>query len=81
MIYRLSLTWPQLQKSEKCSTAAFPKLFMFREVGMWVSLVTMSHHLPKNWCFMNPCLPLDIKDSVREDSGFSGGGFFHGGMD
>jgi hypothetical protein len=26
----------------RCSTAAFPKLFMFREVAMQVSLVTIS---------------------------------------
>jgi hypothetical protein len=33
---------------------------MFREAGMQVSLVTMSP----------PCLPLDIKDSLKEDRGF-----------
>jgi hypothetical protein len=32
IIGRLILAWPQPQKSAGCSTAAFPKLFMFREV-------------------------------------------------
>jgi hypothetical protein len=33
---------PQKGVKAKCSTAAFPKLFTFREEGMQVSLVTMS---------------------------------------
>jgi hypothetical protein len=46
---RLSLAWPQPQKRAKgkCSTAAFPTLFMFIKVGAQVSLVTMSHPFPE----------------------------------
>jgi hypothetical protein len=56
MIYRLSLASPKLQQREKakCSTAAVPKLFTFRErsrkfrdIGMQVSLVTMSRPSPE----------------------------------
>jgi hypothetical protein len=60
----------------KCSTAAFPKLFMFREVGLQVFLVTMSclslRIVPP------PCFPLDIKDSLKEDAGFFDGGLMEG---
>jgi hypothetical protein len=40
-------------KKAKCSTAAFPKLFMFREVGTvgtQVSFVTVSTPLHENYC-------------------------------
>jgi hypothetical protein len=50
----------------ECSTAAFPKLFMFREAGMQVSLVTMSHPSPRTVAPPS-CLPLDIKDWLEED--------------
>jgi hypothetical protein len=71
MIYRLSLARPQLQKraKAKCSTAAFLKLFMFREVGMQVSLVTMSRSSPRTVA-PPPCLPLYIKVLLKEDGGF-----------
>jgi hypothetical protein len=50
----------------KCRTAASPKLFTFREAGMQVSPVTMSH--PSLRTTAPPCLPLDIKDSLKEDT-------------
>jgi hypothetical protein len=50
----------------KCRIAASPKLFMFREAGTQVSLVTMSH--PSLRTTAPPCLPLDIKDSLEEDT-------------
>jgi hypothetical protein len=70
MIYRLSRRQPEA----KCSTAAFSKLFTFREVGMQVSLVTMS--LPF-WRTVAPppCLSLDIKDWLKEDRRFFDGDF------
>jgi hypothetical protein len=77
MIYRLSLAWPQLQKGAKtkCSTVAFPKLSTFREVGMQVSLVTMSCSFLRTVTPF-PCLPLDIKDLLKEDTrGFWMGDF------
>jgi hypothetical protein len=46
-------------------TAASPKLFTFREAGMQVSPVTMSRPSPRTAA--PPCLPLDIKDSLKED--------------
>jgi hypothetical protein len=58
-----------LEESEKakCSTAAFPKLFgSEKEVGTQVSLVTMSHPFPRTVA-LPPCLPLNIKDSLKED--------------
>jgi hypothetical protein len=61
---------PQLQKKAKCSTAAFPKLFRFREVGTQVSLVTMSLPSPRTVAPPPFCLPLDIKDSLKEEAGF-----------
>jgi hypothetical protein len=73
MIYRLSLASPKLQQREKakCSTAAVPKLFTFRErsrkfrdIGMQVSLVVCPS--PRTVA-PPPCLPLDIKDSLKED--------------
>jgi hypothetical protein len=55
----------QPQKSAKCSTAAFPKLFTFREVRMQVSLVTMSHPSQRTVA-LPPCLPLDITDFLED---------------
>jgi hypothetical protein len=67
---------PATEDSEKakCSTAAFPKLFKFREVGMQVSLVTMSHPSLRTVALL-PCLALDIKDLLKEDMRFFDGGF------
>jgi hypothetical protein len=62
------------ERETKCSTAAFPKLFMFTEVGMQVSLVTMSHPSQRTVA-PPPCLPLDIKDSLKEDMRFFDGGW------
>jgi hypothetical protein len=69
MIYRLNLPQPQLQKKAKAkySTAAFPKLF--REVEIQVSLVTMSCPSLRT-VVPPPCLPLDIKDSLKKDRVF-----------
>jgi hypothetical protein len=47
----------------KHSTAAFPKLFTFREVGEQVSLVVLSHPSPRT--VTPPCLPVDIKDLLK----------------
>jgi hypothetical protein len=68
MIHRLSLALPQLQKGmkTKCSSAAFPKLFTLREVGSQVSLVTMSCPSLRTVA-PPPCLPLAIKDLLKED--------------
>jgi hypothetical protein len=65
-------TAPATEKSEaECSTAAFPKLFTFREVGTQVSLVTVSMSHPSlRTVAPPPCLPLDIKDFLKEDTGF-----------
>jgi hypothetical protein len=52
-------------KARCSSSAAFPKLFMFREAVMQVSPVTMSHPFPRTAA--PPCLPLGIKDSLKED--------------
>jgi hypothetical protein len=59
---------PATEESEKAkfSRAAFPKLFMFREVGTQVSLVTVSWLSPRTVA-PPPCLPLYIKDSLKED--------------
>jgi hypothetical protein len=59
------VAWPQLQKGAKAeySTAAFPKLFKFREVGTQVSLVTMSRPSPRT-VVPPSCLPL-----LKEDKG------------
>jgi hypothetical protein len=56
-------TAPATEEGEKakCRTAAFPKLFKFRELGMQVSLVTMSRPVAPP-----PCLPLDIKQKTLE---------------
>jgi hypothetical protein len=72
-------TAPATEEREKAkrSTAAFPKLFTFREVGMQVSLVTMS--CPSlTTVAPPPCLPLDIKDSLKEDVSFFDGGLMEG---
>jgi hypothetical protein len=73
---RLSLAQPQPQKrgEAKRSTAAFPKLFMVREAGTQVSLVTMSH-TSLSTAAPPPCLPLNIKDSLKEDRRFFDGGW------
>jgi hypothetical protein len=60
---RLSLARPQLQT--KCSSAAFPKLFTCREVER--RFLLLQCHAPP------PCLPPDIKDSLKEDVGFFDG--------
>jgi hypothetical protein len=39
---------------------------MFREAETQVSPVTMSHPSPRT--AVPPCLPLDIKDSLKEDT-------------
>jgi hypothetical protein len=39
---------------------------MFREAGTQVSPVTMSHPSPRT--AVPPCLPLGIKDSLKEDA-------------
>jgi hypothetical protein len=68
VVYRLNLAQPQLQKKvkAKCGTAAFPKMFTFREVGnagssCYISCPSLRTVEPP------PCLPLDIKDSLKED--------------
>jgi hypothetical protein len=61
-------------------------LFTFKEVGMQVSLVTMSHPSPRTVA-LSPCLLLDIKDSLllldikdslKEDVRLIHGRFFDG---
>jgi hypothetical protein len=64
----------------KYSTAVFPKLFTFREVGMQVSLVTVSHP-SLSTAAPPPPLPLDIKDWLKEDGKFFDGGFDGGFFD
>jgi hypothetical protein len=61
----------------KCNTAAFPKLFMFREVGWQVSLVVMSHPFPRTVA-PPPYLPLFIKYSLKEDRRVDGIGLEDG---
>jgi hypothetical protein len=46
---------------------------MFREVGTLVSLVTLACPSPRTAA--SPCLPLDIKDSLKEDGGVFALGF------
>jgi hypothetical protein len=73
-------TAPATEKSEaECSAAAFPKFFPFREIGIQVSLVTMSHPYLRTVA-PPPCLPLDIKDSLKEDMGFLMGDGLTGGL-
>jgi hypothetical protein len=65
----------------KCSTAAFPKLFMFREIGTQVSLVPMSRPSLRTVA-PAPCLSLDIKDWVKKDMrGFFDGRILMGNFD
>jgi hypothetical protein len=63
---------PATQKSTRCNTDAFPKLFTFREVGTQVSLVIMSHPSPRTVAPL-ACLPLNIKDSLKVDTRFFDG--------
>jgi hypothetical protein len=42
---RLGLAQPQLQKRARCSTAVFPKMFMFREKQSQVHLVPENYHV------------------------------------
>jgi hypothetical protein len=49
---------------------------MFREAGRQVSPVTMSLPSPRNAA--PPCLPLGIKDSLREDMRLLAFGFLMG---
>jgi hypothetical protein len=67
------------RKKAKCSSAAFPKLFAFREVGRQVSLVSMSR-LSLKIVAPPSCLPLDIKDSLKEDLRFFDERCFGGGF-
>jgi hypothetical protein len=53
-------------KKDKMQHNCFPKLFKFREVGSRLSLVTMSHP-SLTTVAPPPCLPLYIKDSLKED--------------
>jgi hypothetical protein len=71
MIYRLFGMAPAAEESkrQKCSTAVFPTLSTFTEVGTQVSLVTMSCPSLRTVA-LPPCLPLDIKDSLKKDRGF-----------
>jgi hypothetical protein len=52
---------------------------MFREVRMQVSLVSVSLPSPRTVA-APPCLPLDIKDSLKEDRRLFDGRFFDGGF-
>jgi hypothetical protein len=52
-------------KKVRSSSAAFPKLFMFREAGTQVPCVTMSHPSPRT-AAPPPCLPLGVKDSLKK---------------
>jgi hypothetical protein len=72
-------TAPAAEESKKarCSSAAFPKLFIFREGGMQVPLVTMSCPSPRT-AAPRPCLPLGIKDSLKEVVRLFGWGRFFG---
>jgi hypothetical protein len=78
MIYRLNLAWPQLQKRGRRQNAA-QLLFLSclpseKEVERQVFLVTMSHPFLRIVA-LPPCLPLDRKDSLKEDGRFFDGGF------
>jgi hypothetical protein len=55
-------------------------LFIFREVETQVSLVTMSCPSPRTVA-PPPYLPLDIKDSLKEDVRFFDGGLMEGFFD
>jgi hypothetical protein len=78
MIYRLSLApASEESKRQKCSTAAFPKLFTFGEVESRFLLFQCQDHSQRTVA-PPPCLPLDIKDSLKEDIRFFDGGFLMG---
>jgi hypothetical protein len=62
------------ESKAECSSAAFPKLFRFREAGRQVSLVTMPCPSLRTVA-PPPCLPVDIKDSLQEDTRLFDGGF------
>jgi hypothetical protein len=66
----LSVGWnwhsPGQRRGGKCRMAASPKLFTFREAGTQVPPVTMSR--PSRRTAAPPCLPLGIKDSLKEDT-------------
>jgi hypothetical protein len=64
---------PSPSEKAKCSTAAFPKLFTFREVGKKVSIVTISRPFLRTVAPF-PCLPLDIEHLLKEDERFFDGG-------
>jgi hypothetical protein len=78
IIGRLSLAWPQLQKSAKCSTAAFPKLFAFRERSWNTGFSSYNVTPLPRTVAPPPCLPLDITDSLKEDVRFFDGGLMEG---
>jgi hypothetical protein len=61
-------TVPAAEESQKakCNTAAFPKVFTFRERAGFSCYNVMP--FPKN-CAPAPCLPLYIKDLLKEDRG------------
>jgi hypothetical protein len=70
-------TAPATEESKKmrCSSDAFPKLFRFREAGTEVPLVTMSHPSSRTVAPL-PCLPLNIKYSLKEEVRLFGCGRF-----
>jgi hypothetical protein len=72
------MTTEETEKAKR-STAAFPKLFKFREVEQ-ISLVTMACPSLRT-VVPPPCLPLDIKDSLKEDVRFFDGGLMEGLFD
>jgi hypothetical protein len=65
------------EQEAKCSTAAFPKLFTFREREQ-VSLVTMSLSSPRTVA-PPPCLPLGIRLAEEGCEGFLMGDILIGG--
>jgi hypothetical protein len=63
-------TAPAAEESEKasCSSTAFPKLFTFRERSRNAGFSCYNViPLPEN-CAQPPCLPLGIKDSLKENA-------------
>jgi hypothetical protein len=64
------LARPQPQKiaRAKCSTAAFPKVFMFRELQSQVPPVPGNHNvMPPRTVAPPPCLPLYIINLLEVD--------------
>jgi hypothetical protein len=58
-----------------CSSVAFPKLFRCRNAGSSCYNAQLSPRTAAP-----PCLPLDMKDSLKEDTGFGmKGGFLDQG--